>query len=98
MVKLCDASVTNGAMLRSDWPTKETSAAKSSTRRVKVVPVTPLGQVDDRTKPLLFGHGDDSGITSPALPEVVPEQTREAQINGGRERTHVSLKLDVTRR
>jgi len=92
MIELGDASVADGAVLGSDRSTEETSAAKSPARRIKMIPVASLRQFHDRAVPLLLRHGDHARVRLPALPEVIPEEAGEAEIDGGSERADISLK------
>lgn len=91
VIKFSDTSITNGAVLWSDRSSEQTRATKSPTGRIKVIPLASLRQLHDGAEPLLLGDDDDARIWSPAFPKVVPEKTGKAEIDRGRQRTHVLL-------
>jgi len=62
MVELGDASVTDGAMLRTDRSPEQAGAAKCPPGRIKMIPLTPFRQLDDGPEPLLLRHDDDARI------------------------------------
>ena len=86
VIELGDTPVADGAVLRPDRPPEQARAAESPARRVEVIPFAPFCQLDDGPEPLLLRDNDDTGIGPPALPEVVPEQTGQAEIHRGGQR------------